>query len=226
MSFKSKPTINNANPIEFKKEPTQQQEQTDDDVEILEETAIGQYNHQQIPFRRDNNNEKIKQLESEIKLLLNENNSLNKTIHAKSNEIIDLLKQQKNDGINQLNERIIFNKLELENISLKSKINDLNETLQVQSNEIADLRFRLNKYESVSNNQMLTHALDQTNTNTNQSEQTMLNIEPESNNHMSIYESDLDSDPDPSYYETNNQVINKILFTVKVKDSYCHHVAS
>ncbi len=174
MSFKSKPTINNANPIEFKKEPTQQQEQTDDDVEILEETAIGQYNHQQIPFRRDNNNEKIKQLESEIKLLLNENNSLNKTIHAKSNEIIDLLKQQKNDGIIQLNERIIFNKLELENISLKSKINELNETLQVQSNEIADLRFRLNKYESASNNQMLTHALDQTNTN-NQSEQTILN---------------------------------------------------
>jgi hypothetical protein len=216
MSFKLKPTSNNPNPVEFKKEPTQQQqEQTEDEIEILEETIIGQYNHQQIPFRGDNNNEKIKQLESEIKLLLNENNSLNKTIHAKSNEIIDLLKQQKHDGINQLNERIIFNKLESENISLISKINDLNATLQVQSNEIADLKFRLNKYESASNHQMFTHELDQTNIN-KQSEQTMLNIEPESNNHMSTYESQTDSDPDQSYYETNNQVINKILYKVKV----------
>lgn len=44
----------------------------------------------------------------------------------------------------------------------------------------------------------------------------MLNIEPESTNHMSTYGSETDSDPDQSYYETNNQVINKILYTVKV----------
>ena len=71
MSFKLKPTINNPNPIEFKKE-----------IEILEETSsLGQYNNNNypIPFKKepiDDNNtvdylhsnfERIKQIESENK---------------------------------------------------------------------------------------------------------------------------------------------------------------
>ena len=40
MSFKLKPTRNNPYPIEIKKE-----------IEILEETTIGQYNNYQIPFK-------------------------------------------------------------------------------------------------------------------------------------------------------------------------------
>ena len=91
MSFKLKPTINNPNPIEFKKE-----------IEILEETSsLGQYNNNNypIPFKKepiDDNNtvdylhsnfERIKQLESENKSLIFKINDLNKTIKEQSNEI-------------------------------------------------------------------------------------------------------------------------------------------
>jgi hypothetical protein len=82
MSFKLKPTRNNPYPIEIKKE-----------IEILEETTIGQYNNYQIPFKREpsdnnafdflNNNQKIIQLEQE-------NLSLKLKIQEQSNEINEL----------------------------------------------------------------------------------------------------------------------------------------
>jgi hypothetical protein len=210
MSLKLKTTRNNPNPVEFKKEHKQQQEQLDDEIEILEETAIGQYNNNfEIKFKReqiDNNNEKIKQLELENKLLLSENNLLNKTIHAKSNEIIDLLKQQqqRNEN-NQLNEHI--NKLEFENKTLISKIIVLNEKIVEQSNEIVELRSELNTNETASNQDMSLSQLDtDSDQNDDQSEQSVLNSESESAHILSTDESDTESDQSDD--ETNNKVIN------------------
>jgi hypothetical protein len=96
MSFKSKPTINNPNPIEFKKE-----------IKILEEeTSIGQHNRYHIPFKREpidnnnnntfnysdllNSNERINQLDSENISLKSKINDLNEIIQVQSNEIISL----------------------------------------------------------------------------------------------------------------------------------------
>jgi hypothetical protein len=102
------------------------------------------------------------------------------------------------------------NKLELENNLLKSKIYDLNEIKQVQSNEIIDLKLRLNKYEPDSNqiisreeDTSLDQNIDET-SQTNQSEEPMLNLETDLT--MSTCESDTDSDQ--SDYETTIQVIN------------------
>jgi len=104
------------------------------------------------------------------------------------------------------------NKLELENNLLKSTINDLNEIIQVQSNEIIDLKLRLNKYEPDSNqiisreeDTSLDQNIDET-SQTNQSEEPMLNLETDLT--MSTCESDTDSDQ--SDYETTIQVINLI----------------
>jgi len=80
MSFKFKPTINNPNPIKFKKE-----------IEILEEKTIGQNNNNNypIPFKKeqtDDNNtvdyfhsnfERIKELELENESLKSKINDLN-----------------------------------------------------------------------------------------------------------------------------------------------------
>ena len=46
---------NNPNPIEFKKEPKQQQEQSEDEIEMLDETLFGHYNNNnyQIAFKRE-----------------------------------------------------------------------------------------------------------------------------------------------------------------------------
>ena len=96
MSFKLKPTINNPNPIEFKKE-----------IKILEEeTSIGQHNRYHIPFKREpidnnnnntfnysdllNSNERINQLDSENISLKSKINDLNEIIQVQSNEIISL----------------------------------------------------------------------------------------------------------------------------------------
>jgi hypothetical protein len=94
MSFKLKPTSNNPNPIEFKKE-----------IEILEETtSFGQKNNNNYPkpFKKepiDDNNtvdyshsnyERIKQLELENESLKSKINDLNETIIVQSNEITDL----------------------------------------------------------------------------------------------------------------------------------------
>ena len=123
MSFKIKPTKNNPNPIEFKKES--KHEHSEDEIEILEQKTRGQYNNKKIEFKREpiNNNhfasntcdysvlkERIKQLESENKSLL-------KTIQKKSNE----------------------------NDLLKFKMDGLCETVEVKSNKIIDLKLKLIK---------------------------------------------------------------------------------
>ena len=131
MSFKIKPTKNNPNPIEFKKES--KHEHSEDEIEILEQKTRGQYNNKKIEFKREpiNNNhfasntcdysvlkERIKQLESENKSLL-------KTIQKKSNE----------------------------NDLLKFKMDGLCETVEVKSNKIIDLKLKLKRYETNKNNQ-------------------------------------------------------------------------
>ena len=109
--------------------------------------------------------------------------------------------------------------LELENESLKSKINDLNETIIVQSNEITDLKLRLNNYEPEYNYYMSTPEIgtdsgqneNETTSDNNQSEETMFNLETESNHLMSKSESDNDSDQnDDDDNETSDNVIKII----------------
>jgi hypothetical protein len=215
MSFKLKSTRNNPNPIEFKKET--KQEQSENEIEIIEVTTNGHFNNNiQIPSKKEhtdnNNNERINQLELENNTFKSKINDLNEIIHAKSDEIIDLLKQQQRNGSSQLNVNI--NKLELENKSLinendqlKFKINDLNNLLQVKTSEIIDLKFKLNKYEQKFDLKLNTSETEDEASQNNQSEETILNLEPESTYYnMSTHESEFDSDQ--SYDdETYNKVI-------------------
>jgi predicted RNase H-like nuclease (RuvC/YqgF family) len=154
MSFKLKPTSNNPNPIEFKKE-----------IEILEETtSFGQYNNNNypIPFKKEQTD-------------ANNTNTVDYHYHSNNYERIK---------------------------NLESKIIDLNEIIEAQSNEISDLKLRLNEYEPISNRQMNERSEN------NQTEETMFNLEIESNHLMPSYESDNDSDQ--TVDETSNKVINII----------------
>jgi hypothetical protein len=151
------------------------------EIEILEETtSFGQYNNNNypIPFKKEQTDD---------------NNTNTVDYHYHSN--FERIKQ-----------------LELENESLKSKINDLNEKIIVQSNEIADLKLRLNNYEPEYNYYVSTPEIgtdsvqkeNETTSDNNQSEETMFNLETESNHLMSKSESDQSDD------ETSNKVIHII----------------
>jgi hypothetical protein len=158
------------------------------EIEILEETtSFGQYNNNNypIPFKKEQTDD---------------NNTNTVDYHYHSNF-----------------ERII--QLELENESLKSKINDLNETIIVQSNEITDLKLRLNNYEPEYNYYMPTPDIgtdssqneNETTSDNNQSEETIFNLEIESNHLMSKSESDNDSDQNDDD-ETSNNVLKIIYY--------------
>ncbi len=148
------------------------------EIEILKETtSFGQYNNNYpIPFKKEQTDDN--------------NNAVD---YSHSN--YERIKQ-----------------LELENESLKSKINDLNEKIIVQSNEITDLKLRLNNYEPEFNFYMPPPEIgtdsgqneNETTSDNNQSEETMFNLETESNHLMSTSESDQSDD------ETSNKVIHII----------------
>jgi DNA repair exonuclease SbcCD ATPase subunit len=70
----------------------------------------------------------------------------------------------------------------------------LNEIIQEKSNEINFLKLKSNKYEVVSNYHIVTLEQYTDSGDNNQIEQTMLNLEQESNNNMSSCESDTHSD--------------------------------
>jgi hypothetical protein len=156
------------------------------EIEILEETtSFGQYNNNNypIPFKKEQTDD---------------NNTNTVDYHYHSN--FERIKQ-----------------LELENESLKSKINDLNETIIVQSNEITDLKLRLNNYEPEFNFYMPPPEIgtdsgqneNETTSDNNQSEETIFNLEIESNHLMSKSESDNDSDQNDDD-ETSNNVLKII----------------
>jgi len=152
--------------------------------------------------------QKINQFELENNQLKSKINDLNVIIQVKSDEIIDLLKQQQRNGSNQLN----INKLEIENKSLinendmlKSELNNLNDVLKVKSDEIVNLKLKLNKYESKSELETYSSQNEDETSQDNQSEQTILILEPESSYKMSVCESETDSDQSDD--ETNNKVI-------------------
>ncbi len=118
-----------------------------------------------------------------------------------NNYIIPFKKEQTDDNNNAVDYHYHSNNYErIKN--LESKIIDLNEIIQAQSNEISDLKLRLNEYEPISNRQMNERS------EKNQTEETMFNLEIESNHLMSSYESDNDSDQ--TVDETSNKVINII----------------
>jgi len=118
-----------------------------------------------------------------------------------NNYPIPFKKEQTDDNNNAVDYHYHSNNYErIKN--LESKIIDLNEIIQAQSNEISDLKLRLNEYEPISNRQMNERS------EKNQTEETMFNLEIESNHLMSSYESDNDSDQ--TVDETSNKVINII----------------
>ena len=124
-------------------------------------------------------------------------------------------KKFKKEKIDNNNEEKIKH-LELENESLKSKINelkeiikfDLKEIIQIQSNQIVNLKLKLNKYESKSELKTYSSQNEDETSQDNQSEQTILILEPESSYKMSVCESETDSDQSDD--ETNNKVIHMI----------------
>lgn len=154
MLSKSKPTRNNPKPVEIKKEPEHYQ-QSEDKIIIIEQTIGSKYNYQ-IPFKRepimsiDNYltsntfdysvlNERIKQLESENKSLLNENyslktemNGINETIQVKSNEIIDLQLKLKKFETNKINQ--IESNLDGNNIEEDDDETDFDQRIEASSN--------------------------------------------------------------------------------------------
>jgi len=154
MLSKSKPTRNNPKPVEIKKEPEYYQ-QSEDKIIIIEQTIGSKYNYQ-IPFKRepimsiDNYltsntfdysvlNERIKQLESENKSLLNENyssktemNGINETIQVKSNEIIDLQLKLKKFETNKINQ--IESNLDGNNIEEDDDETDFDQRIEASSN--------------------------------------------------------------------------------------------
>ncbi len=100
-----------------------------------------------------------------------------------NNYPIPFKKEQTDDNNNAVDYHYHSNNYErIKN--LESKIIDLNEIIQAQSNEISDLKLRLNEYEPISNRQMNERS------EKNQTEETMFNLEIESNHLMSSYESD------------------------------------
>jgi hypothetical protein len=95
----------------------------------------------------------------------------------------------------------------------------LNETIIVQSNEITDLKLRLNNYEPEYNYYMPTLDIgtdssqneNEITSDNNQSEETIFNLEIESNHLMSKSESDNDSDQNDDD-ETSNNVLKIIYY--------------
>ena len=211
MSLKLKSTRNNPDPTKFKKEPKEEEEEVQI-IEILEHTAVESvhYNSIQIPFKSEANNylisnpsdysvlsERIKQLESENKSLLN-------TIRLKSSEN-DLLKQNE--------------------IKIKAKINELNEMIEVKSNEINDLKLKLDKYKN-DQSEIITKKIivnlepestfktdhdfstdDDSNKSNDKSESTF-----DSDHYMSANESTDNDDDDDDSYENDKEPTNKVVY--------------
>ncbi len=131
MASKLNATRNNSNPLEVKREPKQQQQQSEDEIEIINEITGGNQNRinpRLIPFKKEpiyfdnpyltnNQNlyEKIRKLESDKDILL-------EIIQSKTNEI---------------------RKLNQNEIVLTTKINELNEKFKNHLNEINNLRDKL-----------------------------------------------------------------------------------
>jgi uncharacterized membrane protein len=162
MSFKLKPTRNNPNPIEIKKE-----------IEIIEVTTNGQYNN-----NYSNNNEKIKQLESENIILKSKIYDLNEIIQDQSNEIT-VLKLKLNKYETQSND-IMSNPFESD-----QQNNQLDKTIV--------------KIEPDSINHCIFVPESSTHSDQNGDNKT---FNFESNHDKSTWESDTDSDQ--SDYETHN----------------------